>query len=495
MKKEISLFTILGISVIVPKLTFCQDNSTFKSNIKKPNIILILADDLGYETLGCNGGLSYKTPHLDKLASQGIRFTQCYASPLSSPSRLALMTGQYNFRNYEYFEYLSPTRKTFGNLLQEAGYVTAIAGKWQLNGIRWKYPSALDPTTANHFGFDEYCLWQLTHTREEGERYANPLLEKNGKVMDGLKDSYGPDALVDFINDFIHKNKEKPFFVYYSMVLTHDPFVTTPDSHDWLTTEDRYIPDTAYFKDMVSYMDKNVGRLVDNLKKEGLWDNTIIIFTGDNGTNVNILSKTIDGVVQGGKGFTINSGTHVPLIVVWPHAIKKARVYNGLVKFPDFLPTLADISGADACSYSPDGVSFMPVIQGKLDPIQDEIFIHYTPEWGNFPSDRWVFNSTYKLYRDGSFYNTVKDPLEKNKLTNLSFEEKKLFDIFEKIIKEKESEYPFEWCNASDKNPRSGAPNFRQVRTRPESAGRGPTPIRPDSLGRLPSGRAIRQID
>jgi arylsulfatase A len=477
MKKELSLFTILGIGAVIPGITFCRDNPEVKSGIKKPNVILILADDLGYETLGCNGALSYKTPVLDKLASQGIRFTQCHANPLSSPSRLSLMTGQYNFRNYEYFGYLNPSYKTFANLMHDAGYATAIAGKWQLNGLPNKYPSALDPTTANHFGFDEYCLWQLTHTRQEGERYANPLLEKNGKVMEGLKDSYGPDVLVDFVNDFIDRNKDKPFFIYYSMVLTHDPFVATPDSRDWLTTEDRYVPDTAYFKDMVRYMDKNVGRIVDNLKDEGLWDNTVIIFTGDNGTNINIVTKTVFGDVRGGKGYTINTSTHVPLIVVWPSVIKKAGIYDGMIGFQDFFPTLADIASVDDCAYSPDGKSFMPVIEGKKEPVQDEIFIHYTPGWGNFPNDRWVFNSTYKLYRDGSFFNTEKDPLEQHRLTSLSPREQSLYNRFDKILNEKEKEFPFGWSNAYDKNPRPGIPYFgpKPAETGTDGARRIPT--------------------
>lgn len=461
MKNSFSIKALVGVAALLPGFTFGQNHMADKNKTKKPNVVLILADDLGYETLGCNGGLSYKTPVLDQLASQGIRFTQCYSNPLCSPSRLSLMTGQYNFRNYEYFEYLRPVQKTFGNLMKDAGYVTAIAGKWQLNGIRWKYPNSLDPSTVSHFGFDDYCMWQLTHGRRAGERYANPALETNGGVMmQGLENAYGPDVLVDFLTNFIDKNKnnEKPFFVYYPMLLTHDPFVATPDSYDWNITKNRYREDNAYFTDMVAYMDKMVGKIVDKLKKEGLLENTILIFTGDNGTNINITSRTVNGDVKGGKGYTINTGNHVPLIVVWPSTIKKPRVYDGLISFPDFLPTLADIAGVDNCSYQPDGKSFMPVIKGKKEPIQSEIFIHYTPEWGNFPSNRWVFNSTYKLYQSGEFYNTQKDPLEQNKLIELTPAEQSLHDRFDQILKEKEAEFPFKWSNAFDKNPRSGNP-------------------------------------
>jgi arylsulfatase A len=351
---------------------------------------------------------------------------------------------------------MNPSIKTFGNLMQDAGYVTAMAGKWQLNGIGTKYPSALDPSTANHFGFDEYCLWQLTHARAEGERYADPLLETNGgQLLESLEDAYGPDVLVDFLNDFIDRNKEKPFFIYYSMVLTHDPFVATPDSPDWATTDDRYSSDDDYFKDMVEYMDKIVGQIVNNLKEEGVWENTLLLFTGDNGTNVNIVTETASGDVRGGKGYTINTGNHVPLIAVWPHVIKGGRAYDGLIGFPDFLPTIADAAGYDACAYSPDGISFMPVMKGKEEPIRNEMFIHYTPVWGKFPSNRWVFNATYKLYQTGEFYNTAKDPLEQNPLTMFSKEEQDIYDRFDLILKEKDKEHPFAWSNAFDENPRS----------------------------------------
>ena len=194
---------------------------------QKPNIILIMADDMGYECLSSNGSLSYSTPELDKLATNGIRFTQCHSQPLCTPSRVKIMTGRYNSNNYIDFGYLDVREKTFGNILKDAGYLTMIAGKWQLNGVQTKEEGYADTNRPNHFGFDEYCLWWLT---EKGSRYANPRIVQNGKLVKTTSDDYGPDIVSDYITDFIERNKEQPFFIYYPMLLVHSPFQPTPDS-------------------------------------------------------------------------------------------------------------------------------------------------------------------------------------------------------------------------------------------------------------------------
>lgn len=180
---------------------------------RPPNIVLILADDMGYECLGAYGGTSYKTPHLDKLAAGGMRFDYCFSQPLCTPSRVELMTGLYNQRNYVRFAYLDPKAVTFAHLLKKAGYATGIAGKWQLeNGFGGP----------KQFGFDEHFLWQLTTRRS---RYPNPVLEKDGKVIEYTNGEYGPDVVNDYVCDFIERHKDRPFLAYYPMMLTHGPFV------------------------------------------------------------------------------------------------------------------------------------------------------------------------------------------------------------------------------------------------------------------------------
>ncbi len=392
---------------------------------KQPNVVLIMADDMGYECLGAYGNTVYKTPVLDSLAASGIRFDNCVSQPLCTPSRLKLMTGKYNYRNYEYFGYLNSNQYTFGNLMQDAGYKTCIAGKWQLNGLAYKdsIPTWNDATRPNRFGFGEYCLWQLTREGKEGERYAAPLFEKNGKVVQGTSDEYGPDVFSDFVVDFIERQKDEKFFVYYPMVLVHDPFVPTPDSKAWSDVSKRYKKDTAYFKDMVGYADKMVGKIVGKLKALGLDKNTIVIFVGDNGTHPSIVSTLPDRKVVGGKGNTIDAGTHVPMIVYWPEQIKRGSTFEGLIEFSDFFPTLAELVGRPVDA---DGKSFYPLLTNEKYHPRATAFVHYDPRWSanvDRYRNQFVRELDYKLYQDGKFYNLKTDilekvPLDKNALTS-----------------------------------------------------------------------------
>ncbi len=384
----------------------------------KPNVVLIMVDDMGYECVSAYGSTSYSTPNIDKIAEQGIQFSNCVSQPLCTPSRVKIMTGKYNYSNYDYFGHLNLSEYTFGNMMKEAGYETCIAGKWQLNGLAYKddIKDWNDPTRPNKFGFDEYCLWQLTKTAREGERFSNPLIEANGKVLERDINAYGPDIFANFIMDFIERKKDKPFFVYYPMVLVHDPFVPTPDSPEWTNREIRYKNDTAYFKDMVAYMDKIVGKITNKLEALDLDENTMVIFTADNGTHPTIQSRIGDELMIGGKGKTTDAGTHVPLIVYWPKQIKEKQVYTNLIEFSDFFATLADLTEKNAKS---DGKSFYPLLVGEDYKPRETAFVHYDPRWGSNVSqyrNQFVRTLEYKLYPDGSFYNLVKDKLERHPL-------------------------------------------------------------------------------
>lgn len=270
-----------------------------------PNVILIMADDLGYETIGANGGTSYRTPVLDKLAAGGVRFDHCYVQPLCTPTRMQLMTGAYNVRNYVTFGHMDAGLRTFGNLFKSAGYVTGIAGKWQLGH---------DPELPKKFGFDEHCLWQ--HTRRP-PRYANPGLEINGVERDFSNGEYGPDIVNEYARDFVTRNKDKPFFLYYPMMLTHGPYQPTPDSKTWdpKAKGEGVNQRPEHFGDMVEYMDKLIGKLVTTLDEQSIRDNTLVIFLGDNGTGKGTKSRMGDRVMIGGKGSTTDAGMHVPCIV------------------------------------------------------------------------------------------------------------------------------------------------------------------------------------
>ena len=406
-------------------LVFINCNS--KDGLKqKPNVILIMADDIGFECLSINGSTSYKTPVLDSLALNGVNFTKAISQPLCTPSRVKIMTGKYNFRNYEHFTYLNSNQKTFGNLFKENGYKTAIVGKWQLNGIKIKAVDkniSQDNKRPYEFGFDEYSLWQLTKTKDLGERFANPLIEQNGKFLPRNENAYGPDIVSDYAVDFIKRNKDNPFFIYYPMLLVHDPFVPTPDSPEWQSLETRSEKDNKYFVDMVAYMDKIIGKIVDELEAQGIAENTLLLFVGDNGTHPRIISQTENGSIRGGKGNTISHGVNVPMVASWPSIIENSKSYSGLVNFNDFYATFSDILNVENTS---DGESLLKILKNKEAIKRETVSIYYDPMWGNISRYRNVFSQTkrYKLYQNGEFFDMERDVLETNPLNDLDLSEK-----------------------------------------------------------------------
>ncbi|MCF7669525.1 MAG: sulfatase-like hydrolase/transferase [Verrucomicrobia bacterium] len=398
----------------------------------KPNIILIMADDLGYECIGANGGTSYKTPVLDRLAGTGVRFEHCYSLPLCTPSRVQIMTGIYNVRNYTKFGVLDRGETTFAHLLKKRGYATCIAGKWQLGK---------QPDSPQHFGFDESCLWQHTRGRTDAAghdtRYSNPRLEVNGRTVDYTNGEYGPDVVSDFICDFIERNKDRPFLAYYPMILTHCPFVPTPDSQDWnpgWEGSKSYKGNAKYFGDMVAYMDKMIGKITAKLDALGLRDNTLILFTGDNGTDKPVVSELEGRKVAGGKGSMTDAGTRVPLIANWRGTTPKGRVLSDLVDFSDVLPTLCEAAGATVPrALSIDGRSFLPQLQGKEGNPREWIYCWYSRNGG--PNGReWARNQRYKLYRTGKFYDVMNDPLEQKPLVNPSPEARHICDLLQSAL-------------------------------------------------------------
>jgi len=432
---------IYFIIVVGPIFNSCQTDTTPD---KKPNLILIMADDMGYECLRVYGSAEYQTPHLDQMAMEGIRFDQFYSQPLCTPSRVKIMTGKYNYRNYTHFGYLSPEQETFANQLRRNGYRTMIAGKWQLNGLNRNNPGNQDRSRPHQFGFDEYCLWQLTKGRNEGERYANPLIEQNGEVLTGTDGKYGPDIFCDYILDFIDRNKDSTFFIYYPMVLVHEPFVPTPDSETWEHPELRYQHDTSYYADMMAYTDLLVGRIMNKVEELDLASRTLILFTGDNGTHPAIFSAMKDGtVIQGGKGLTIETGIHVPAIATWKDHIPPGTVTDHLIDFSDIFPTLMEAARIDPGSFHIDGKSFYPLLRGENYEPKPYVYEYYHPRWGSFDSAEYVLNQDYKLYSSGEFYRIAEDPLELNLVLEekMTRQERELKTSWEKVISARQAEF------------------------------------------------------
>jgi len=362
----------------------------------------MMADDFGYECVTADGGESYRTPNLDRLAAGGMRFERCHAQPLCTPTRVQLMTGRYNVRNYVNFGTLLRTETTFGHLFKRAGYATGVCGKWQLGH---------EADSPRHFGFDESCLWQ--HTRRP-PRYANPGLEYDGVEKDFHAGEYGPDLVNAFALDFIARNKDRPFFLYYPMILTHDPFQPTPDSPDWdgKAIGENVNKDARHFADMVAYADKMVGRVDARLAELGLRDNTLLLFLGDNGTHPGVVSRFRGREYRGGKGRTTAVGTHVPLIVSWPAVIRQGRVCGDLVSSVDLLPTMCEAAGI-AVPANADGVSFLPRLRGEAGRPREWLYAWYSPrQRADLTVREWAWDQRYKLYRDGRLFDLAEDPDE-----------------------------------------------------------------------------------
>ncbi len=376
-----------------------------------PNVVLIFADDVGLEAFGCYGGTSYETPNVDALAESGMRFTHAFSTPLCTPSRVKLMTGRSNARNYVHFSILDRDEVTFAHLLRDAGYATGIAGKWQLYAADTYGERAGTGTHPRDAGFDAWCMWQVTKV---GSRFSDPLLERDGEGPAVVKGAYGPEVFCDYLLDFIEEHRDERFLAYYPMALLHKPFVRTPLSPKRETADEQ-----TYFADMVAYLDHNVGRIVAKLDELGLRGNTLLIFTSDNGTHSKIVSRMGDREVRGGKGTTTDAATRVPFLVSWPGAVEAGGVCDDLVDLSDVLPTLSE-----ACELELpkklvlDGRNFLPQLRGDRGNPREWIRCYYNPRPGNkkFPERRYARDRRYKLYGDGRFYDLTLDADEASPL-------------------------------------------------------------------------------
>ncbi|MFM1559746.1 MAG: sulfatase-like hydrolase/transferase [Roseibacillus sp.] len=423
MKSLLLLLTLLTCELALPAAAATT----------KPNIVFIMADDFGYECVGANGGTSYKTPVLDQMAKEGMRFEHCYSQPICTPSRVKLMTGIANIRNYVKFGLLDPEQTTFANLLKKKGYATCVVGKWQLLG-GYEGP--------NNFGFDEYALWQLNR---RPSRYPNGGLEVNGKQVDYGNGAYLPDVVSDFACNFIEKNKEKPFLLYYPMILTHCPFEPTPDSADWDPKSPgsrTYKGNAKYFGEMVSYMDKIVGKILKKLDDEGLRKNTLVIFVGDNGTDTPVVSMMNGRKVAGAKGKMHDGGNRVPCIASWPGTVPAGKVSKEILDFSDFLPTFCEIGGCPTPA-KVDGRSLLNTLKGSEEKHRDWIYMWYSRNGVNKQARQFARTQRYKLYGDGRFFDVEKDVLEKNALKpKLSEEEMNVRTMLQRAIDQYQDKRP-----------------------------------------------------
>jgi len=375
---------------------------------QKPNIIFIMVDDMGRDWVSCYGA-KHQTPNIDQLAKEGVRYQTAWCTPICTPTRVTLLTGQYPCHHGWVQHYDVPRWggaglranrfTTFARLLREGGYATVIGGKWQINHLG-KEPDAL-----KKHGFDEHCVWPGVEEGKPGtqERFWNGLLVTNGKRS---KVPYGPDTINDFLIDYIKRHKDDPFLVYYPMLLTHGPHTTTPMNK-------ANAPDgkPALYAGNVTYMDHLVGKLVAAVDKLGLKERTLIVFTGDNGS---ASSGTLNGEpYPKGKGRQADWGAHVPFIVRAPFLNKGGVVSRDLIDFTDLYPTFLDLAGVTPPkTLKLDGKSFVPSLRGDEDPFKKRSWIY--SQIGDF---RMIRDWYHIVDNKGAFHNLLKDPRQEQKVS------------------------------------------------------------------------------
>lgn len=329
---------VIPILLIPFLLSGCEESQT------PPNILFIMVDDLGPEWIGAYGSESIQTPHVDRLASEGLLFNKAYSMPQCTPTRVTLLTGQYPYRHgwtnhwdvprWGAGAHFDPKQNlSFARLLRNAGYATAAAGKWQINDFR------VQPEAMIEHGFDQYAMWTGYETLNppSAERYQDAYIHtrEGSKTYEG---QFGPDMYTDFLIEFMKAHKEQPMFMYFPMALTHTPLIPTPHEPDAEGKQGRH-------EAMTRYMDFLVGRLVDTLDELNLRKNTYIFFTTDNGTTRGIEGRMNGRTVAGGKGSLGENGIRAPFIVSAPGRIPQSTTTDILMDFSDLFPTFLDLAG------------------------------------------------------------------------------------------------------------------------------------------------------
>ncbi len=397
--------------------------SSLSQSGSKPNIILLISNDVGYEVPTFTGGHSYQTPTLDRMAANGAFFMHTYRHPDGFPSRLAFYTGKYNFRNYISWGRFAYTEKTFGNMVSDAGYKTCFVGKWQMDDGDYGVTQR---------GWQKYRIFMPFQGNESQRinRYKDPKIYENGAYLPSSQTNgkYSEDMFSDYLCDFIDSNKSRPFLGVYSFNLAGKPYVPTPDDPafaSWNPANDNFNSDAKYYSSMVHYMDKMINKVITKVQDAGIDDNTYIIYLSATAVfNLPSIWGPTYKTVKGGKMKTHLWGTLNPLLVYCPAKVSPRVDRSTLIDYTDFLPTVADLTNTPRpFTYGTlDGVSFADNILGTSGTDRSWVFCHWDNDDSKEPPvQRWVNDTMYKLYDTLSytkFYNTIKDTLEKKPIPN-----------------------------------------------------------------------------
>lgn len=384
----------------------------------KPNIVYILADDLGFAELGCNGADRYKTPNIDALANQGVRFTRFYTAPLCGPSRALILTGRYAFRTGavtqdackaivrtgDKAEVMIPT------VLKKAGYATAMIGKW----------GQLSPSgSPAEWGFDHDLhfkgsgmYWNTARAKtmtDDGKVRGEPdTYVVDGKTIAVKDDEYIPDLLHKDATAWLEAHKAGPFFLYYSMSHVHGEILPTPDSAPAKAGESLAARHQRHYADNITYMDKMVGKLLAELDRLRLRDNTLIVFMGDNGTaKANAPEATIGGRrLEGEKGSMKEGGGLVPFFATWPGVTPAGKVNANVADASDLLPTFAEVAGAELpAGRVIDGRSLVSQFKGELTSPRTWAYCQLSNHY-------YVREAGWKMDQSGTLYDMKDAPFK-----------------------------------------------------------------------------------
>jgi len=387
----------LGLSAaatVLPGCTSFVQLLAGRTNRKKPNIIFILADDLGWAELGCYGSRFNETPNLDRLAGKGMRFTQAYAAaPVCSPYRAGLMTGQYPLRVgiTDYLRrndtnHLRPGQQyTVAEALRDAGYTTGLIGKWHLMGDYRKRKGA-----PKLHGFTEVIC---SETQYIGGGYYFPPYKHMPQVKPRTPDEYLVDRVNQEAVEFIERNKDEPFFLYVSHYAVHTRLVGKPQLVEKYSKKpgagkgQKAPRNNVHLAAQLESIDEGVGMIMQKLEQLDLAENTLVIFTSDNGGESRVTSNA---PLREGKSTLYEGGIRVPLVISWPGRIKARSVSNTLAMNIDFYPTLAQIAGADIDpTQRMDGVSIVPLLKNpKAALTRDALYWHYPLDKPHFLGGR-----------------------------------------------------------------------------------------------------------
>ncbi|MHC4494858.1 MAG: sulfatase-like hydrolase/transferase [Planctomycetota bacterium] len=403
----------------------------------KPNILMILVDDLGYGDLSSYGATDLKTPNIDRLVAVGIRFDNFYANcPVCSPTRASLLSGRYpdlvgvpgvirtHLQNN--WGYMAPHAVLLPKLLKPAGYHTAIVGKWHLGLTR--------PNTPNGRGFDHFhgFLGDMMDDYYKHRRHGINYMRLNRKEID--PPGHATDLFSQWATDYIKVRAEsrQPFFLYLSYNAPHTPIQPPSDWIDRVKSRQPGISDKrAKLVALIEHLDDGIGKVMAALKDSGASDNTLVIFTSDNGGQLSVGAN--NGPLRAGKQDMYEGGIRVPMCAVWPGKIKPGTRSERIGLTMDLFPTICDAAGA-GIAHEIDGRSILPTLLGKSQPVEDRFLFWVRREGGRYGGRAYYAAryGDYKLVQNSPFepmqlFNLKDDPQEKNPLGKRNRMYQKLF--------------------------------------------------------------------